>query len=149
MPQTNPLDDQDARNKKQAMADINPMFQWLGIEVLKAGTKNSRFAMEVKEQHSNTFGVCHGGIIFAFADLALGFTCNARGEKSVTASASMDFLRPVMLGARLIADVQETTISGRNGFYKVVLSVEDDPETAVGLMHGRMRILGGPVIDAG
>lgn len=142
-----PADDQGARSIKEAMAAVNPMYQWLGIELIRAGTMHSRFAMQVKEQHSNTFGVCHGGIIFAFADLALGFTCNARGEKSVTATANMDFLRPVPLGERLVADVRETVISGRNGFYEVVLFLESDPDTAVALMHGRMRILGGPLLD--
>ena len=145
MTNDNPADDSDVRAIKEQMAAINPMYQWLGIELVRAGTKESRFAMVVKEQHANTFGVCHGGIIFAFADLAMGFTCNARGEKSVTATAEMDFLRPVPLGDRLVADVRETTISGRNGFYEVMLFLESEPDVAVALLHGRMRIVGGPL----
>lgn len=130
------------------MAAVNPVYQWLGIEIVRAGTKSARFAMDVKAQHANTFGVCHGGIVFAFADLALGFTCNARGERAATANASIDFLKPVPLGDRLVADVILTALSGRNAYYDVTLSLASAPGTTVGLVRGRMRITGGPTMSA-
>ena len=138
--------DPEVRALKEAMAAINPVYKWLGIEILVAGTQHSRFAMEVTEQHANTFGVCHGGIIFAFADLALGFTCNATGERAATASASIEFLTPVQFGDRLIADVTCTAISGRNAFYDVELTVASKPDATVGLVRGRMRFTGGPTL---
>lgn len=125
------------------MAAINPMYQWLGIEVVIAATDVSCFSMPVKREHANTFGVCHGGIVFAFADLAMGFTCNARGERSVTASASIEFLKPVPLGERLLATVRETAVSGRNIHYSVWLNLEGTPDEDAGLLHGRMRVVGG------
>lgn len=143
----NPPDDLRTRALKEKMAAVNPMFQWLGIEVVRAGTQSARFAMPVTERHANTFGVCHGGIVFAFADLAFGFTSNATGEKAVTASASIEFLKQVPLNVRLIAEVTQTAVSGRNGFYDVVLTIENAPDDVVGLVRGRMRLLGGPVVD--
>lgn len=140
-------DDPAARSIMQQMAAINPMFQWLDIRIVRAGIETSCFEMTIAKQHSNTFGIGHGGIVFAFADLAFGFTCNARGEKAVTASAAIDFLRPVPLGETLVADVALTELSGRNGFYDVRLYLRSDEATAVGLVRGRMRILGGPVLD--
>ncbi len=131
----------------EKMAAINPMFQWLDIKVVRAGTRKSRFAMVIAEQHSNTFGIGHGGIVFAFADLAFGFTCNARGEMAVTANASIDYLRPVPLGETLIADVTETEIGSRNAFYDVRLCLKSNEEQAVGLVRGRMRIIGGPPVE--
>lgn len=140
------VDDPKARALKEAMAAINPVYKWLGIRIELAGTERARFSMQVKDQHANTFGVCHGGIVFAFADLALGFSCNARGERAATASATIDFLRPVPLGDRLIADVFCTAISGRNAFYDVELSLASNPGVAVGLVRGRMRVTGGPTL---
>lgn len=139
-------DDPEARAMKEAMAALNPVYKWLGIEIVRAGTESACFAMLVKPEHANTFGVCHGGIIFAFSDLALGFTCNARGERASTASAQIDFLKPIPLGARLIADVICTAVSGRNAFYDVKLSIEDAPNECVGLVRGRMRVTGGPTM---
>ncbi|MDX2289386.1 MAG: hotdog fold thioesterase [Hyphomicrobiaceae bacterium] len=122
----------------QAMAAVNPVFQSLGVTIVAAGRQRSRFAMTVRPEHTNTFGVCHGGIVFALADLAFGFTCNARGQKAMTAGATIEYLAPVPLGAVLIADVEETAVKGRNAFYDVMLSVDDCPAAIV---RGRMRIL--------
>ena len=125
------------------MAAVNPMYQWLAIDIIRAGPRQASFAMTVTDQHANTFGVCHGGIIFAFADLAMGFTCNALGERAVTANASMEFLNAVPIGARLVADVEQTAINGRNAFYAVKLHTEEAPADVTGILHGRMRIVGG------
>ncbi len=140
------VDDPKVRARKEAMAAINPVYKWLGIEIELAGTERARFAMDIKEQHANTFGVCHGGILFAFADLALGFACNARGERAATASASIEFLKPVPLGDRLIGDVICTANSGRNAFYDVKLSLASAPDVTIGLVRGRMRVTGGPTL---
>lgn len=102
--------------------------------------------MRVRPEHANTFGVCHGGISFALADLAFGFTCNARGERSMTAGASIEYLAPVPVGSYLYADVTETAVQGRNVYYDVRLHLEDGTTTAI--VRGRMRILGGPVVEA-
>ena len=72
------------------MAKINPVFKHLGIEVDLAEPGHSRFAMTVREELTNTFGVGHGGIVFTLADMAFGLTCNAGGERAMTASAAID-----------------------------------------------------------
>ncbi|MDX2259908.1 MAG: hotdog fold thioesterase [Hyphomicrobiaceae bacterium] len=128
----------------RAMSEVNPAFRNLGVEIVEAGSSASRFAMTVSERHTNTFGVCHGGLLFALADLAFGFTCNARGVKAMTAGASIDYLAPAPLGARLVADVRETAIAGRNAYYDVTVSIDGGPTVAI--VRGRMRILSGPPV---
>ena len=127
------------------MAAINPVFKHLGVEVLYAGPGHSRFAMNVRRDLTNTFGVGHGGIVFTLADMAFGFTCNAGGERSMTASAAIDYLAPAPLGSRIIADAREVARQGRNVFYDVVVSVEGGDVIAI--VRGRMRLLGGAVFD--
>ena len=68
------------------------------------------------------------------------------GERAMTASAAIDYLAPAPVGARLIADAREVARQGRNVFYDVVISV-DGGET-IAIVRGRMKILGGPVIEA-
>lgn len=125
------------------MARVNPVFKHLGIEVLHASPGHSRFAMKVRSDLTNTFGVGHGGIVFTLADMAFGFTCNAGGERSMTASAAIDYLAPAPPGSRIIADAREVARQGRNVFYDVVVSV--DGGDVIAIVRGRMRLLGGAV----
>lgn len=126
------------------MAKINPVFQHLGIEVELAEPGHSRFAMVVRDELTNTFGVGHGGIVFTLADMAFGFTCNAGGERAMTASAAIDYLAPAPVGTRIVADAREVARQGRNVFYDVVISIDGgDP---IAIVRGRMRLLGGPTL---
>ena len=126
------------------MAKINPVFQHLGIEVELAEPGHSRFAMVVRDELTNTFGVGHGGIVFTLADMAFGFTCNAGGERAMTASAAIDYLAPAPVGTRIVADAREVARQGRNVFYDVVISTEAGDVIAI--VRGRMRLLGGPTL---
>ncbi|MCB1520287.1 MAG: hotdog fold thioesterase [Hyphomicrobiaceae bacterium] len=128
----------------EAMARVNPVFQHLGIEIELAEAGHSRFAMIVRPDLTNTFGVGHGGVVFTLADMAFGFTCNALGERAMTASASIDYLAPAPVGRRIVADAREVARQGRNAFYDVVVSIDGDEPIAI--VRGRMRILGGEVV---
>ncbi len=127
-----------------AMAERNPVYRHLGLEVVLAEPGHTQFAMTVREELTNTFGVGHGGIVFTLADMAFGFTCNAGGERAMTASAAIDYLAPAPVGQRLIADAREVARQGRNVFYDVVISVEGGDVVAI--VRGRMRLLGGPTL---
>jgi acyl-CoA thioesterase len=127
------------------MGTVNRVFQGLGVEVLEAEPGRSLFAMVVREEHTNTFGGLHGGIIFALADQTFGFTCNAKNEKAVSAGATIEFLGPAQLGDRVISEAVEVYREGRNALYDVRIWVEATGAT-VAHVRGRMRILGGPVM---
>ncbi|MCC0008493.1 MAG: hotdog fold thioesterase [Hyphomicrobiaceae bacterium] len=128
----------------EQMAKRNPVFRHLGIVVEVAEPGHTRFAMHVRPDLTNTFGVGHGGIIFTLADMAFGFACNSSGERAMTASAAIDYLAPAPLEARLVADAREVARQGRNVFYDVVISVDGgDP---IAIVRGRMKVLGGKVI---
>lgn len=127
----------------EKMAACNPVYQHLGLQVLSAGPGHARFAMRVRPELTNTFGLGHGGIVFTLADMAFGFTCNASGERALTASAAIDYLAPAPVDAVLIADAREVARQGRNAFYDVVISVEGGEPIAI--VRGRMKVIGGPV----
>lgn len=128
----------------EGMALRNPVYRHLGIEVEEARPGYTRFAMTVRHELTNTFGVGHGGIVFTFADMAFGFTCNAMGERAMTASAAIDYLAPAPVGARLIAEAREVARQGRNAFYDVEIRVEGGE--VIAMVRGRMRLLGGPTL---
>jgi len=113
--------------------------------VLAAEPGRARFAMLVRPDMANTFGTCHGGIIFTLADTAFGWTGNATNEKAVTAGASIEILAPAMVGDRLIADAVEVFREGRN----VLLDVRvwrEGTDVTVAHVRGRMRQVGGALL---
>ena len=126
------------------MAKRNPVFRHLGIEVELATPGHTRMSMQMRPDLTNTFGVGHGGIIFTLADMAFGFTCNASGERAMTASAAIDYLAPTPVDARLVADAREVERQGRNVFYDVTISIAGGDTIAI--VRGRMKVLGGPVV---
>jgi acyl-CoA thioesterase len=79
----------------------------------------------------NGFAVCHGGHIFALADTAFAFACNAYNQVTFAAGASIDFLRPARVGDKLLAVATERHRGGRSGIYDVSVSNQDDEEIAV------------------
>ena len=128
------------------MATCNPVFQVMGMEVIEAVPGRSRLAMVVRPDMANTFGSCHGGVIFTLADMSFGWTCNGANEKAVTAGATIDIVGPAMVGDRLIADVVEAYRAGRNALYDVRITVAETG-AEVALVRGRMRIVGGKVME--
>ncbi len=93
--------------------------QNLGIEILDVAPGSVRIAMTVRPEMLNGHGLCHGGILFTFADSAFAFACNSYGEPMVAAGASIDFLAPTPGGERLTAIASEVTRTSRNGVYDV------------------------------
>jgi acyl-CoA thioesterase len=78
--------------------------------------------MTVRPDMVNGHGMCHGGIIFAFADSAFAFACNSYGEAMVAAGASIEFLAPTTSGERITAAATEVTRTARHGIYDVSVS---------------------------
>ena len=114
------------------------------IEITEAGAATAR--MLVREDMVNGLGVCHGGLLFALADTAFAFACNAYDRVTVAGSASIEFLRPAMLGNALLAKATEDYRGRRNGYYTV--RVENQDSEAVALFHGRSVSRDEPVLDS-
>ena len=105
----------------------------ISIEIPEPGVCIAR--MRVREDMVNGFDVCHGGLIFALADTAFAFACNAHNRLSVAASANIDFLRPAKLGDELTATAHERQAGKTGGVY--VVDVVNQAGSAVALFRGR------------
>ena len=112
------------------------------VEIRKAGGSTAR--LTVREDMLNGFGVCHGGIVFALADTAFAFACNAYNRKAVAASGSIEFMRPVKLGDELRATATEEYRGRKSGFYSV--KVENQDGTVVALFRGRSVSRSDPIL---
>lgn len=129
------------------MAARNPVFQMFACEILEAEHGRTKMAMPMTATVANTFGMLHGGLCFAFADLCFGFTANAAENiKGVSSSAEIHWLAPGIVGDRLIGEARQVWRVGRNGLYDVMMWNEAKGDM-VAIVHGRMRFIGGPVMD--
>jgi acyl-CoA thioesterase len=96
--------------------------QALGIDIIDVEQGRVRIAMTVRADMVNGYGMCHGGIVFAFADSAFAFACNSYGEPMVAAGASIEFLAPTPLGERVTASAVEVSRGERHGIYDVTVA---------------------------
>ena len=96
--------------------------QSLGIEILDAARGRVQIAMTVRPDMVNGHGMCHGGVVFAFAESAFAFACNSHGDPMVAAGASIEFLAPTPRGERLTATATEVSRSARHGIYDVAVT---------------------------
>lgn len=103
------------------------------VEIREVGSATAR--MTVRKDMVNGFNVCHGGLLFALADTAFAFACNAYDRMTVAASGSIDFLRPAKLGDELCAIAREEHRGRRSGFYTVRIDNQDGD--VVALFTGR------------
>ena len=109
--------------------------QALGIEVDVPEAGTAVATMRVRDDMLNGFDICHGGIVFALADTAFAFACNAYDDLTVAGSASIDFLRPVKLDDELEATAGQDYRGNRTGFYTV--TVKNQHDELVALFRGR------------
>lgn len=110
----------------------------ISVDILEPGSAVA--TMIVREDMTNGFDICHGGLIFALADTAFAFACNAYDDVTVAASGMIEFIRPVHAGERLHAEAREEHRGRRTGIYTVKVQNQDDE--CVALFRGRAKARG-------
>ena len=116
-----------------------------GVVIEEAREGYSRIRMQVRDDMLNGHRSAHGGMIFALADTAFAYACNARNEVSVAQSATIAFLAPAAAGDVVVAEAREASRSGRSGVYQVAVRTADGRPIAE--FTGLSRTIGGPVIN--
>jgi acyl-CoA thioesterase len=135
-----------AREAVRSLYEADLASQSLGIEIMDVAPGRVRIAMTVRADMVNGYGMCHGGIVFAFADSAFAFACNSHGDPMVAAGASIEFLAPTPRGERVIATAAEVSRSARHGIYDV--AVADASGTVLAQFRGRCSRLRGATHSA-
>jgi acyl-CoA thioesterase len=93
--------------------------RWLGVEILHVEPARVTLRMAVRQDMTNGFGVCHGGVTFAFADSALAFASNTGGKVTVSIENSMTYPAAVRVGDVLLAEAEREASSQRLAYYRV------------------------------
>jgi uncharacterized protein (TIGR00369 family) len=77
------------------------------------------FGLVVQPQHSNTMGICHGGVLMTLADITAATGVNvARGVTagSPTVHLSIDYISSARQGEWIQANVEQVSVKRRFGF---------------------------------
>lgn len=85
----------------------DPFAGLTGVELIDLRPGYAQARMEVEPQQLNAAGICHGGAIFTLADMAFGAAVNSHFTLTVSAWASVTFLKPARKGDTLFATARE------------------------------------------
>lgn len=110
----------------------------LDIEIVASEPGAATVAMTVTASMTNGLDVCHGGIIFTLADTAMAHASNAAGGRTLSTTASIEWLRAVTVGERMVATSSVAAIRGRNTVHDVTVHVDGEP---VALLRGQTLTL--------
>lgn len=116
-----------------------------GVTIDDAREGYALVRMTARDDMLNGHRSVHGGMIFALADTAFAYACNARNETTVAQSATIVFLAPAQAGDVLVAEARETSRTGRSGVYQVSVKAADG--RVIAEFTGLSRTVGGPVIN--
>lgn len=133
-----------AREVGRTMWPYDNASQLLGIRMLDIGPGSARLEMTVRPDMVNGFGICHGGIIFTFADSAFAYACNSYNKNTVASACHIDFLAPAKVGETLVAEAVEQSLAGRTGVYDV--TVKNPQGIAIALFRGKSYRISGEVV---
>ena len=120
-----------ARKCAEKMFADDRASQLLGIEIVIPDVGAAIASMQVRDDMLNGFDICHGGFVFALADTAFAFACNAYDDKTVAAAESIEFLRPAHSGDELRAVALEEHRGRRTGLYTIEVFNQEEQRVAV------------------
>ena len=114
-----------ARAVADGMFAKDKASQALGMRVIEAKAGYAKLAMTVRVDMVNGHDLCHGGLIFALADSAFAFACNAGNVVTVALGGAITFLAPARLGDELIAEAIEIQRGRTTGVTDVTVRTAD------------------------
>lgn len=102
--------------------DRCPFNRANGIRAAEVREGYARIEVELEEDSLNIWGVPHGGLLFAMADVASGLAAQSTHDgRTVTVSANVNFLTSSR-GKRLTAIGRERKSGRSTGFYDVEIT---------------------------
>ncbi len=86
--------------------DDNPFTKYLGIKIISVNEGNVCMSLTILHEHTNVYGIAHGGVIMTLCDTAMGAACLSLRKKVVTLDFNINILKSI--------DKQDTAIIKSN-----------------------------------
>ncbi|WP_158816647.1 hydroxyphenylacetyl-CoA thioesterase PaaI [Methylocapsa sp. S129] len=143
-----PTAETSAQSLAQACADTmwrdDQASKTLGMTIQRVAPGEAMLLMTVRQDMTNSHGICHGGFIFTLADSAFAFACNTYGQRTVAQQCAVTFIRPGRAGETLTAHAVERSKTDRSGIYDV--TVRDGQGKTVAEFRGHSRTISGAIL---
>jgi uncharacterized protein (TIGR00369 family) len=101
------------------LAGLSPFNEMVGpLYELRAGEELS-IGMRIEKKHTNSLGICHGGVLATLADVALGYAMHAKIETKasyVTAHLAVDYAGAAKVGDWVESRVEIQRVGARLAF---------------------------------
>lgn len=97
----------------------------MGVEITDIEPGWARGELVIREDHGNTIGSIHGGVIFFLADTVVGFAGMTRMEAITTSNASIHFMNPILGEKKIIAEATELKNGKNIRVYEVEIRTEN------------------------
>jgi uncharacterized protein (TIGR00369 family) len=91
---------------------VGPLHEMRAADTISLG-------LRVDEKHSNSRGICHGGVLATLADLALGYALAVKiGSRKgfVTAHLDLDYAGAAQIGDWIHSEVEVQRVGSRLAF---------------------------------
>ncbi|MFN0156947.1 MAG: hotdog fold thioesterase [Bacteroidota bacterium] len=105
--------------------ELHPYAHLLGLEIIEVGIGTAVVQATVEERHTNKIGIAHGGFMHSVADFAFELASNSHGVVAVALTTSMQFHRPLSVGAVVKAVAKEKHLGRTTASYQIDLISED------------------------
>jgi acyl-coenzyme A thioesterase 13 len=102
---------------------VGPLYERRDGEAVSIG-------LAIEAKHTNSRGICHGGVLATLADLALGYAMLAKsGDKGsfVTAQLSVDYAGSARVGDWIESKVEIQHVGSRLAFANCYLLADRKP----------------------
>ena len=110
--------------------DPGGFISLIGPLYVKPSETDAIFGFRVVEKHVNPVGICHGGMLMAVADMAIGFIALKASKRMAfppSINNTFDFLAPAKLGDWLETRIPFVKATGSMAFADGLMSVGDTP----------------------
>lgn len=134
-----------ARQSAHAMLARDNASRWLGLTLESVEPGLACMSLQLRDEHLNGHGICHGGVIFTLADTAFAVACNSRNKVAVAQHNTISYVSPGRAGERLTATAREISLTGRSGVTDVTVTGADG--RVVALFRGASRQIEGVHFD--
>jgi len=102
---------------------VGPLYERRDRDAVSIG-------LQIEQKHTNSRGICHGGVLATLADLALGYSMLARsGDRGsfLTAHLAVDYAGAAKAGDWLESKVEIQRVGARLAFANCYLVVNGKP----------------------
>ncbi len=116
---------------KELIRSNDQLGKLLGVNLTDVSEGRACAELKVEKQHLNAAGVCHGGSIFALADIALAAASNSYGQIALLTNGNIGVFHATQEGDTLTAKAKEVSASRKLAHYRVKVTNRAGEQIAI------------------